>query len=66
MKLQSVELRVPDVAKTAEFFEETWGLTPVGNGRLRGTAALPYIIGLEQGAPAVRSITFCAPRPAPP
>jgi catechol 2,3-dioxygenase-like lactoylglutathione lyase family enzyme len=63
MKLQSVELRVPDVAKTAEFFEKVWGLTPAGGGKLRGTAALPYLIGLEQGAPAVRSVTFCAPRP---
>jgi len=63
MKLQSVELRVPDVAKTTEFFEKVWGLTDVGDGRLRGTAALPYIIGLEQGAPSIRSITFCAPRP---
>src|SRR5690348_8309585 len=63
MKLQSVELRVPDVAKTAEFFEKVWGLTPVGGGKLRGTAALPYIVGLEPGAPSIRSITFCAPRP---
>jgi catechol 2,3-dioxygenase-like lactoylglutathione lyase family enzyme len=63
MKLQSVELRVPDVAKTAEFFEKVWGLTAVGGGKLRGTAALPYIIGLEPGAPSIRSITFCAPRP---
>src|SRR5437016_1800974 len=31
MKLQSVELRVADVAKTAEFFEKVWHLTPVGN-----------------------------------
>jgi 2,3-dihydroxy-p-cumate/2,3-dihydroxybenzoate 3,4-dioxygenase len=59
MKLQSVELRVADVAKTAAFFEKVWGLTPVGGGRLRGTAALPYLIGLEPGAPAIRSITFC-------
>src|SRR5258708_16788185 len=62
MKLQSVELRVADVAKTAEFFEKVWGLTPVGNARLRGTAGLPYIIGLEQGKPSIRSITFCGTR----
>src|SRR5438045_3168806 len=62
MKLQSVELRVADVAKTAEFFEKVWGLTPAGNGRLRGTARLPYIIGLEQGKPSIRSITFCGTR----
>jgi catechol 2,3-dioxygenase-like lactoylglutathione lyase family enzyme len=65
MKLQSVELRVPDVEGTARFFEQVWGLTPAGNGtavRLRGTAGLPYIIGLERGAPALRSITFCGKR----
>jgi 2,3-dihydroxy-p-cumate/2,3-dihydroxybenzoate 3,4-dioxygenase len=62
MKLQSVELRVADVAKTAEFFAKVWGLTPVGSGKLRGTAALPYIIGLEQGKPSIRSITFCGTR----
>lgn len=62
MKLQSVELRVADVAKTADFFEKVWGLTPVGGGRLRGTAALPYLIGLEAGEPSIRSITFCGPR----
>jgi catechol 2,3-dioxygenase-like lactoylglutathione lyase family enzyme len=62
MKLQSVELRVADVAKTTEFFEKVWGLAPAGNGKLRGTAGLPYIIGLEQGTPSIRSITFCGTR----
>jgi 2,3-dihydroxy-p-cumate/2,3-dihydroxybenzoate 3,4-dioxygenase len=62
MKLQSVELRVADVAKTAEFFEKVWGLTSVGKDKLRGTAGLPYIIGLEQGPPSIRSITFCGAR----
>lgn len=62
MKLQSVELRVADVAKTSEFFENVWRLTPAGNGKLRGTASLPYIIGLEQGTPSIRSITFCGTR----
>src|SRR6266852_1508424 len=62
MNLQSVELRVADVASTAEFFEKVWGLTPAGNGKLRGTAGLPYIIGLEQGKPSIRSITFCGSR----
>ena len=62
MKLQSVELRVADVEATAQFFERVWNLTRAGNGstaRLRGTAGLPYIIQLERGAPALRSITFC-------
>src|SRR2546430_15069083 len=62
MKLQSVELHVADVEKTAEFFEKVWGLTRAGNGKLRGTAGLPYIIGLEQGQPSIRSITFCGSR----
>jgi len=65
MKLHSVELQVPDVEGTARFFEQVWGLSRVGNGntvRLRGTAGLPYIIGLERGAPALRSITFCGAR----
>lgn len=62
MKLQSVELRVPDVEAAARFFTTVWGLDAVeGSGaiRLRGTAAAPYLLSLEQGAPAILSITFC-------
>ena len=62
MRLQSVELRVADVGKTTDFLDRVWGLTPVGGGKLRGTAGLPDIIGLEQGKPSVRSITFCGSR----
>jgi len=65
MKLQSVELRVPEVESAARFFETVWGLARVQGGgsvRLRGTAALPYLISLEQGAPAILAITFCGPR----
>ena len=65
MKLQSVELQLPDVEGTARFFDQVWGLARAGNGtsaRLRGTAGLPYIIELERGAPALRSITFCGTR----
>lgn len=61
MKLQSVELRVPDVDATARFFRDVWGLQSAeshGAVRLRGTAALPYLVSLEQGAPAILSITF--------
>ena len=47
MRLQSVQLRVPDVAKATRFFEDVWGLVPGSN-----------LIGLEQGEPGVRSITF--------
>ena len=59
MKLQSVDLRVPDVEAVARFFAETWGLTRVSGNRLRGTDGLPYLVGLEQGEPAIRAITFC-------
>jgi 2,3-dihydroxy-p-cumate/2,3-dihydroxybenzoate 3,4-dioxygenase len=65
MKLQSVELTVPDVEGTARFFETVWGLTATQSGgavRLRGTAALPYLVSLEQGVPAIVSITFCGPK----
>lgn len=62
MKLQSVELRVADLAGTAEFFERIWGLQRVGGGgamRMRATGAMPYVIALEAGEPGIRSITFC-------
>ena len=62
IKLQSVELHVGDVEAAARFFAEVWGLTRVQNGgavHLRGTAGLPYIIALERGEPAIRSVTFC-------
>jgi len=59
VKLQSVDLRVPDVEAAARFFAEVWGLVPVPGGRLRGSDALPYLVGLEQGEPAIRAITFC-------
>ena len=59
MKLQSVDLRVPDVEATARFFAQVWGLERVQGNRLRGTVSLPYLVGLDQGAPAIRAITFC-------
>ena len=59
MKLQSVELRVPDVEATARFFTDVWGLTRVSGNRLRGTDSLPYLVGLEHGEPAIVAITFC-------
>jgi len=58
LKLQSVELRVADVEATTRFFADVWGLTRVAGNRLRGTDALPYLIGLEQGRPAILAITF--------
>jgi 2,3-dihydroxy-p-cumate/2,3-dihydroxybenzoate 3,4-dioxygenase len=63
VRLQSVDLRVPDVEATASFFAGAWGLervdAPSGQVRLRGTDALPYLVGLEQGPPAILAITFC-------
>jgi catechol 2,3-dioxygenase-like lactoylglutathione lyase family enzyme len=59
VKLQSVDLRVPDVDAAMRFFADIWGLMPVQGNRLRGSDALPYLIGFEQGAPAVLAITFC-------
>ena len=59
MRLQSVDLRVPDVEATARFFADVWGLTRVAGNRLRGTDSLPYLVGLQQGEPAITSITFC-------
>ena len=61
MELQSIDLRVGDVDATARFFADVWGLTRVTSDRLRGSDALPYLIGFEQGPPAIRSITFCDP-----
>jgi len=58
VKLQSVDLRVPDVEAAASFFAGVWGLAHVAGNRLRGTDSLPYLIGLEQGPPAIRAITF--------
>ncbi len=60
MKLQSVELRVPNVEETARFFEQVWGLSraPGGGVRLRATDALPYVIALDEGPPGILSITF--------
>jgi len=59
VKLQSVDLRVPDVEATARFFADVFGLVRVSDARLRGTDALPYLVGLERGEPAIRAITFC-------
>ena len=65
MRLQSVELQVEDVASAADFLEKIWGLSPVGEESttlfFRGTAGLPHILALSQGAPRIESITFCGP-----
>jgi len=59
VRLQSVDLRVPEVEAAARFFADVWGLTREAGNRLRGTDSLPYLIGLEQGPPAILAITFC-------
>jgi catechol 2,3-dioxygenase-like lactoylglutathione lyase family enzyme len=58
MKLRSVELSVPQPAEAAEFLEKIWRLTPVAAGRFRGAGMHPWILSLQQGEPAIRSITF--------
>jgi catechol 2,3-dioxygenase-like lactoylglutathione lyase family enzyme len=63
MKLQSIDLRVPDAEAAARFFADVWGLARAdahsGQVRLRGTDALPYLVGLEQGTPAILALSFC-------
>ena len=59
MQLRSVELTVPKLDEAARFLENLWGLAPAGDDRqFRGTGIHPAIIALEEGAPAIRSITF--------
>jgi catechol 2,3-dioxygenase-like lactoylglutathione lyase family enzyme len=63
MRLRSVELEIPDVARAAEFLERLWGLVPAGSAGatrfFRGTGDHPYILSLTQAAtPAVAAVTF--------
>ena len=65
MRLRSVELEIPDVARSADFLERIWGLAPAGSSRatrfFRGSGDHPYILSLAQAkAPAVSAITFSA------
>ena len=62
MRLRSVELELPDVARAAEFME-LWGLVPAGacggSHFFRGTGDHPYILSIARAsAPAVLAITF--------
>lgn len=62
MRLQGVDLRVPDLAAAAGFFERPWGLARAGGSDFRGTGGHPSILSLAEGPPAVRSVTFaCTP-----
>lgn len=60
--LRSVELRVPDLAAALRFQEASWGLTLAHHARgrawLRGSGADASILRLEEGPPAIASLTF--------
>mgnify|MGYP006425927075 FL=1 len=64
--LHSIDLVVADIAKTAAFYEETWGLTSVSSDAegifLRGSGGSPYLVRLLEGSKTtVSSINFTAP-----
>jgi 2,3-dihydroxy-p-cumate/2,3-dihydroxybenzoate 3,4-dioxygenase len=63
MRLRSVELELPDVARAADFLGGAWGLLPAGSSGgtqfFRGTGTHPYILSIRKAsAPAVLAITF--------
>jgi 2,3-dihydroxy-p-cumate/2,3-dihydroxybenzoate 3,4-dioxygenase len=66
MRLRSVELELPDVARAADFLAGAWGLIAAGTSRntqfFRGTGSHPYILSVTKAsAPAVTAITFSGP-----
>lgn len=66
MRLRSVELELPDVAKAAEFLAGVWGLIPAGASGgtqfFRGTGDHSHILSITQApAPAVAAVTFSGP-----
>jgi 2,3-dihydroxy-p-cumate/2,3-dihydroxybenzoate 3,4-dioxygenase len=63
MRLRSVELELPDVARAADFLGGVWGLVPAGSSGgtqfFRGTGSHPYILSITSASsPAVAAITF--------
>jgi 2,3-dihydroxy-p-cumate/2,3-dihydroxybenzoate 3,4-dioxygenase len=63
MRLRSVELELPDVARAADFLGGAWGLLPAGSSGgtqfFRGTGTHPYILSIRKASgPAVLAITF--------
>lgn len=63
--LRSVDLDVIDPAASGRFYEDVWGLRPVGSVdgviRLRGTGRDHHLVALHRGdRPAIRSFTFRA------
>jgi 2,3-dihydroxy-p-cumate/2,3-dihydroxybenzoate 3,4-dioxygenase len=68
MRLRSVELELPDVAKAADFLTGVWGLRPAGASGgtqfFRGTGDHPYILSIRRAStPAVGAITFSGSAP---
>jgi 2,3-dihydroxy-p-cumate/2,3-dihydroxybenzoate 3,4-dioxygenase len=68
MRLRSVELELPDVAKAADFLGGVWGLLPAGSSGgtqfFRGTGNHPYILSIRRAStPAVVAITFSGSMP---
>lgn len=66
MRLQSVELELPDAGKAADFLGGVWGLVSAGSSGktqyFRGTADHSHIISItEAAAPAVVAVTFSGP-----
>lgn len=64
--LRSIEYNVPDVATTARFYENCWGLAPVSDENgvhyLRATGAEHHIVVLHEGSTTgVRTVNFAAP-----
>ena len=68
MRLRSVELELPDVARAADFLGGAWGLLPAGTSGgtqfFRGTGNHPYILSIRRASnPAVAAITFSGSEP---
>jgi 2,3-dihydroxy-p-cumate/2,3-dihydroxybenzoate 3,4-dioxygenase len=68
MRLRSVELELPDVARAADFLSGAWGLLPAGSSGgtqfFRGTGNHPYILSITRASvPAVTAITFSGSEP---
>lgn len=62
--LRSVELLVPDLDAAERFYTATWGLSVAARARgrlwLHATGDDHHVLALEQGAAAIRSVTFRA------
>jgi len=63
VRLRSVELELPDVARAADFLGGVWGLVAAGKSKetqfFRGTGTHPYILSITKASsPAVLAITF--------